>query len=299
VSRSEALTWTANQDDYLGDGFRAVSFRQDRKDKWMNEGFNYKLAFKELPDPWYSPTWNGFSVKFKPQADFAGRFEYNQWWFRPQVYTVFTNQLVDTRYWTRDVTGGASLGLRMYNTLILSWGHDWNLAWAGYWGIGLEASVGIGAWPIAGVQMASKNTNNEEDALAVNFLFSVFVEAQGTVWIGNTEHKERDDDTNNEESHKLIAGARAQIVFQGTAGTGIGWKCWEYDWYNDKWNNDMTHNVQIGAWKADGKVVARAELRWGPVVFQEGYQIWAGQKSGSVKNIYRRSENLHGLDLLL
>jgi hypothetical protein len=299
VSRSEALTWSAHQDDYLGDGSQAVNFREDRKDKWMNQGFNYKLAFKEMPNPWYSPNWYGFSIKVKPGADIAGRFEYNQWWYRPQVYTTWTHQLMDTNAWTRDVTGGASLGVRANNQLIISWGHDWPLAWAGYWGIGMEASVAVGAWPTAGVQMASKNTNSEEDALAINFLFSPYVEAQGTAWIGNTEHKVSDDDTHDEESHKLIAGARGQIVFQGTAGLGIGWKCWDYDWYNDKWNNDMKNNVQLGAAKADGKVVARGELRWGPVVFQEGYQIWAGSKQGSIKSVWKRERNLHLFDLLL
>jgi hypothetical protein len=297
VSRSEALTWTANQDDYLGNGTRAPGFRQDRTDKWINAGFNYKLQFKEQGDPWYSPTWYGFSFKVKPQADIAGRCEYTQWWYRPQQWTPRGNS--DRSDWTRDITGSAGVGVRFNTAFILSWGFDWSIPWVGYWGIGAEASATFGAWPSAGMQMASKNTNSEEDSMAVNFYVQAYTEAQGTVWIGNTAQKNGDDDTVNEESHKLIAGARCQIVFQGTVGIGLGYKCREYDWYNDKWNNVMNHTAQIGATKADGKLVARAELRWDPVTFQNGYQIWAGSKTGAIRDPSTSDGNNHALDLLL
>jgi hypothetical protein len=183
-------------------------------------------------------------------------------------------------------------------SLILSWGHDWNLAWAGYWGMGAEASISIGLWPSLGAAMYSTNTSNFEDAFAINSDVNPYVEAQGTVWIGRTEHKERDDDIWNSESHKLVAGARGQIVFQGRAGVGFGYKCTEYDWYNDKWNNSMRNAAQAGNTRADGKLVARAELRWGSVTFQNGYQIWSGNKQNNGwapvdnNNYYERLDQL-------
>jgi hypothetical protein len=147
--------------------------------------------------------------------------------------------------------------------------------------------------------MNSKNTRADGGQLYAGISVGPYVEAQGTAWIGNTEHKERDDDTRNPESHKLVGGARAQIVFQGIATIGVSYKCQEYDWYNDKWNNDMDHTGQLGETRANGKLVARAEFRWGPVVFQEGYQIWQGQKSNDGWKAWYDHSNKYYLDQLL
>ena len=289
VERSEALTWTANQDDYTGDGRVATGFGHWGSNKWINTGFNYKLDFG---DGLYTPTWYGFSIKAKVAADVAGRFAYNQEWYSA---SSGSNHMA----YTRDVNSAASLGVRVTPSLTLSWGHDWNLGWAGYWGLGAEVTIPVGVWPSCGVTMISSNTKSDADFLAINGTFSVYVEAQGSVWIGKTEHTSRDDDMWNPESHKLVAGARAQIVFQGTAGLGIGYKVREYDWYNDKWSNVMRHNAQIANGTADGKLVARAELRWGPVVFQNGYLIWQGSKSNDGIPTKTYDHNNQGLDLLL
>jgi hypothetical protein len=291
VERSEALTWTANQDDYTGNGRVATGFVYSYSNKWINTGFNYKLDFGE---GYYTPTWYGFSIKAKVGADVTGRFDYNQ-----NIYLPFFGSPLNTIGGTRDVNSSAGLGVRTKIELILSWGHDWNLGWAGYWGLGAEASVSVGPWINAGVTMISSNSNGEADFLAVNGSFSMYVEVQGTVWIGRTEHASQDDDFWDPESHKLVAGARAQIVFQGTAGLGIGYKCTEYDWYNDKWNNDMRHNAQIANGTANGKLLARAELRWGPVVFQNGYLLWQGSKRNDGIPTKTHTGNNQGLDLLL
>ena len=294
VRRSEVLTWTPSQDNYLGDGDRAPSFRYDSNNKWLNSGMNYKLEFG---DGFYTPTWYGFSIKVKVQSDLAGRFEYNQWWYRPQRHTP--RGAHDKGDWTRNVTGGASVGARVNAGLILSWGHDWNLGPAGYWGIGAEANVPIGIWPSVNTSMNSSNTNGDEDRLSVGFSVGPYVEAQGTVWLGRTEHKDSDDDIWNEESHKLVGGVRGQIVFQGTATIGVGYACRERDWYNDKWNNDMTHEAQIGNTRANGKLVARGEIRFWNYVIQNGWQIWAGEKANSGWVPKTGNFNSHGLDLLL
>jgi hypothetical protein len=291
VERSEALTWTANQDDYTGNGGVATGFVYSYSNKWINTGFNYKLDFG---DGLYTPTWYGFSIKAKVAADVAGRFAYNQ-----DIYLPFFGSPLNTKGGTRDVNSSASLGVRVTPSLTLSWGHDWNLGWAGYWGLGAEVTIPVGVWPSCGVTMISSNTKSDADFLAINGTFSVYVEAQGSVWIGKTEHTSRDDDIWNPESHKLVAGARAQIVFQGTAGLGIGYKVREYDWYNDKWNNVMRHNAQIANGTADGKLVARAELRWGPVVFQNGYLIWQGSKSNDGIPTKTYDHNNQVFDLLL
>jgi hypothetical protein len=289
VRRSEVLTWTPNQDNYLGDGNGADSFRYDSNNKWMNSGMNYKLEFG---DGLYTPTWYGFSIKGKVQADLAGRFEYNQWWYKAW-------RAGRDRGWTRDVTGSASVGARVNISATLSWGHDWNLGWAGHWGIGAEATLPIGLWPSVNTSMNSSNTSGSEDRLSVGFSVGPYVEAQGSVWLGRTEHKDGDDDIWNPESHKLVGGMRAQIVFQGTATVGAGYACKERDWYNDKWNNVMTHEAQVGNTRANGKLVARGEIRFGPVVFQNGWQIWAGEKANSGWVPKSWNSNSHGLDLLL
>jgi len=294
VRRSEVLTWKPNQDDYLGDGNRAVGFRFDSRNNWVNTGMNYKLEFG---DGFYTPTWYGFSIKVKAQADLAGRFEYNQSWYRPQSSSP--RGPYDRGDWTRNVTGSGSVGARVNVGLILSWGHDWNLGPAGYWGIGAEATAPIGVWPSVNTSMNSSNTNGDEDRLSVGFSVGPYVEAQGSVWLGRTEHKDRDDDIFDPESHKLVGGVRGQIVFQGTATIGFGYACRERDWYNDKWNNDMTHEAQIGNTRANGKLVARGEIRFWNHVFQNGWQIWAGEKSNSGWVPKTGSFNSHGLDLLL
>jgi hypothetical protein len=260
----------------------------------MNPGMNYKLEFG---DGLYTPTWYGFSIKVKAQADLAGRFEYNQSWYRPQSSSPRGSY--DRGDWTRNVTGGASVGARVNVGLILSWGHDWNLGPAGYWGIGAEATVPVGLWGSAYTSMNSSNTNGDEDRLSVGFSIGPYVEAQGTVWIGRTEHKDMDDDIFYPESHKLVGGVKGQIVFQGTATVGFGYACRERDWYNDKWNNDMTHEAQIGNTRANGKLVARGEIRFWNYVIQNGWQIWAGEKANSGWVPKSWNSNSHGLDLLL
>jgi hypothetical protein len=289
VSRSEVLTWSANQDRYSGDGPTADSFRYDSNNKWANEGLNYKLQFG---NGIYSPTWYGFSIKVKPGADIAGRLEYNQWWYKA---------LKNGRDlgWTRDVTGSGSVGCRVNCAAILSWGHDWNLAWAGHWGIGAEANCTLGLWASFNVNMNSSNTKAGDDTLSAGASVGPYVEAQGTAWIGKTEHKNADDDTWNSESHKLVNGARAQIVFQGTATVGLASTIRDKDWYNDKWNNDMTSEGNVGNTRANGKLVARAEFRWGPVTFQQGYQIWSGTKENSGWVQGRSAENYSATDALL
>jgi hypothetical protein len=247
----------------------------------------------EFGDGFYTPTWYGFSIKAKVGAEVTGRFEYNQyWWYGYAAEGYPLNE-------TRDVNSSAALGVRTKIELILSWGHDWNLGWAGHWGLGAEASVGFGPWITAGVTMTSSNIKDEADFLAVNGTFSVYVEIPGAVWIGQTEHKNKDDDIFDPESHKLVAGARALIVFKGTAGLGIGYKCTEYDWYNDKWNNDMRHNAQIYNGTANGKFVAQGEFRWNRVVFQNGYLIWEGSKKNDGIHSKSGTWNDHNLDLLL
>jgi hypothetical protein len=289
VHRSEVLTWTADQDYYLNDGWGADRFDYNSNNKWLNSGMNYKLEFG---DGIYTPTWYGFSIKGKVAADLAGRFEYNQWW-----YTAWRGGR--NRGWTRDVTGGASVGARVNIAATLSWGHDWNLGWAGYWGIGAEATLPIGLWPSVNTSMNSSNTRAEADRLSVDISVGPYVEAQGTVWLGRTEHKDRDDDIWNSESHKLVSGVRGQIVFQGTATIGAGYTCEEKDWFNDAYNNDMTHKAKLGNTRANGKLVARGEIRWGPVVFQNGWQIWAGEKTNNGWVPKTWNSNSRGLDLLL
>ncbi len=289
VQRSEVLTWRAHQDDYLGNGDGADYFVYDSNNKWSNLGMNYKLEFG---DGFYTPTWYGFSIKAKVAADLAGRFEYNQWWYKAWRAGL-------DRGWTRNVAGGASVGGRVNIQGTISWGHDWYLGWAGYWGIGAEATLPIGLWLSLNTSMDSSNTRSSEDRLSVNVSVGPYVEAQGTVWLGETEHKDSDDDTLNPESHKLVGGVRAQIVFQGTATIGLGYTCLDHDWYNDKWNNEMTQNGQVGNTRADGKLLARGEIRLGPWVFQNGWQIWKGVKANSgwvPKTSNKRSE---GLDYLL
>jgi hypothetical protein len=298
VERSEVLTWRANQDDYLGNG-NAYSFRLDHQNRWLNPGFNYKLNFG---DGLYFPIYNGVEFKIKTDADVAGRLGYRQWWYKPQVHTNFTNMLVDKGDWTRDVTGNAKVGGRASISFIVMWGHDWNLAWAGYWGLGAEISVAFGVWQNFHVNMVSTNTKSNVNTFTAGSRLQAYVEAQpGSVWIGNTEHKKRENDWSlfDRESHKLIHGAKAQIVFVGTAGAGHSYRCSEYDWYNDKWNNIMSHSARIGRASIDGKLSARAELRFGPVVFQEGYEIWSGSKEAAIWEKKIGEWNDHNLDLLL
>jgi hypothetical protein len=147
--------------------------------------------------------------------------------------------------------------------------------------------------------MNSSNTRAEADRLSVDISVGPYVEAQGTVWLGRTEHKDRDDDIWNSESHKLVSGVRGQIVFQGTATIGAGYTCEEKDWFNDAYNNDMTHKAKLGNTRANGKLVARGEIRWGPVVFQNGWQIWAGEKTNNGWVPKTWNSNSRGLDLLL
>ncbi len=275
VKRSEALTWSAYQDDYLG-SMNAGSFRYHSSNNWVNTGFNYRLNFGET---WPSPPRYGFSVKIKTQADVAGRFEYNQLWFKPRPY-VSRGGVGDFEGYTRDVTGGASLGVRVNTQYILSWGADWQLG-EGFYGLGAEAIVPIGIWPAVSARMFSKNTDGYLDEFGIQYGMSVYVEAQGTVWVGKTEHQIfGDQHIAIPESHKLVYGAKAAIVFQGTVGAAtIGYKWFDNDWYNDKWNNGMSTILQVGPVSAEGKFTARGEMRFWNWTWQEGYQIWAGHAS--------------------
>ena len=300
VRRAEVLTWTPNQDDYLGDGSTVRRFRYDSNNKWMNPGFNYKLEFDpaNLGD-FYTPTfWGGFQIKLKTQADLAGRFEYNQWWYRPRVRQPRVGW-TDKGDWTRDVTGGASVGARCNIQGVIAWGHDWNLWWAGTWGLGAEAVLSIGLWPSVNVGMISSNTRAEADRLSVDATFGPYVEAQGNVWVGKTEHKDSDDDIFYSDSHKLVGGVKGQIVFQGNVSIGVGYTCEERDWYNDKWNNDMTHIGKLGNTRASGKLVARGEIRFWDWTIQDGWQIWAGAKANDGWAERWDYNNDHNLDMLL
>jgi hypothetical protein len=294
VRRSEVLTWTPSQDNYLGDGNGADRFAYNSNNKWMNPGFNYKLGFDpaNLGD-FYTPTfWGGFQIKLKTQADLAGRFEYNQWWYKAWRAGL-------DRGWTRDVTGGASVGARYNIQGVIAWGHDWNLWWAGTWGFGAEAVLSIGLWPSVNVGMNSSNTRAEADRLSVNATFGPYVEAQGNVWVGKTEHKDSDDDIFYSDSHKLVGGVKGQIVFQGNLSIGAGYTCEERDWYNDKWNNAMTHIGKLGNTSASGKLVARAEIKFWNWTIQNGWQIWAGAKYNNGWTERWNYNNTRGLDSLL
>ena len=290
VSRSEVLTWKPNQDSYLGH-FLAIDFVYDHDSKWINTGLNKKLEFG---DGHFSPTWNGFSLKQKVQADLAGRLEYNQWWYKPKRAS---GKFVDL---TRDMTAGASVGGRVTLSGIFSWGHDWSLpGFSGHYGLGAEASLAIGLWPNLATSMDSTNTKPIEDTLSVNFTVGPYVELQGNFWIGKTEHKEADDDTVNPESHKLVNGVKAAIVFTGYAGGGFGYKCTDLDWYNDKHNNEMHHDATVGNTKANGKLVARGEIKFWAYTIQNGYLIWQGETTnpGHAVNVSR--SRAIGLDQLL
>jgi hypothetical protein len=61
----------------------------------------------------------------------------------------------------------------------------------------------------------------------------------------------------------------------------------------------MTHIGKLGNTSASGKFVARGEIRFGPVVFQNGWQIWEGAKYNDGWTERWNSNNTRGLDSLL
>jgi hypothetical protein len=299
VERSEVLTWSANQDDYLTGS--AIKFKMYSFNKWINPGFNYKWPLdSDILEGVYSAMTNGVQFKVKQSLETIGRLEYNQWWYKQQ-YQV-NNVFYDSGPSTRNVTASATLALRNQLQLAVNWGHDWNLNWAGYWGLGLEFSVSGLLSSSGRVTMTSSNTSDFADTFEVEYRPSFGVEAQGTAWIGNTEHKAGQNFWEiiyPSEGHKILHGAKAQIVFEGSVGLGIAYKCTEYDWCNDHYNDKMEHNMKVGNLSASGKVTARAEFRWGDASFQNGYQIWSGEKSVAAWEPKFSSQNIRWLDLLL
>jgi hypothetical protein len=290
VSRSEGLTWSANQDSYTGSsGPNADYFTYDSNNKWLNAGFNYKLG---LGDGIYSPLWYGFSIKFKGSADLAGRFSYNQWWYKAHKSGKVLG-------YTRDVASSGSVGGRCTADLTVSWGHDWYLGWAGHWGLGAEVKIPIGLWPNFNVNMNSSNKSGGDDTLSAGLDVWLYTEVQGSAWFGNTKAKNDDDDIWYSESHQLVGGAKVQIVFQGSASLGVQYICRDRDWYNDKWNNSMTHEGNVGNSKADGELKARGEIKFGPVTFQNGWQIWKGVKTNAGWVAVSKNNHNQGLDSLL
>ncbi len=273
VERSEALTrFSIFQDDYLGSQAQAVGFKFNYDIKAFNEGFNFKVNWGE---GFFSPPWNGFSFKVKFQMDVAGRLEYNQWWYKPQMSR--RGGWSDIGDETRNIVGAGSIGVRPNVQLICSWGYDFPLPWAGYWGLGAEASIAIGGWPAVDARMVSTNTSNIPDENNVTLTFRGYIEGQGLVWIGNTEQKDPiGSEITNPESHKLNYGAKAGIQYTGNGGLTGGWKFREYDWYNDRHNNTMDNNLQIFGVETSGKIYAREEFKFGNVTFQNGYLIWEG-----------------------
>lgn len=291
VNRSDVLTWKRNQDSYLvwNSHKNGNWFQYNSNNKWVNSGFNIGLDFG-LPG-WFSPVWNGFSVKTKMSADIAGRFEYNQWWYKVKYG--------NTDYgWTRNVSGSASLNARGRVEGIITWGHDWHLWRNHYWGLGVEARFDVGLQVSATTKMNSSNTRADENNLTVDASPSVYVEAQGSVWIGDTTHKDQDDDWHT-EGHKLIFGAKGQIVFVSTAGFGMGFVCKEWDWVNSKDDNNMHRYYSIGNTSISGNAKLRAEIKMARFTFQQGYELWTGSKRNDLWRGEFSAKRHRGLDLLL
>lgn len=291
VNRSDVLTWKTNQDEYLAWGSPANGnwFQYNSNNKWTDAGFNIGLDFG-LPG-WFSPVWNGFSVKTKLSADIAGRFEYNQWWYKVRYRNSDYG-------WTRDVSASASLNLRGRAEGIVTWGHDWHLWNDHYWGLGVEARFDVGFAIGATTKMNSSNTNEDEDKLTVDASPSFYVEAQGSVWIGETSHKNQDDDWTT-EGHKLIYGAKGQIVFIGTAALGAGFVCKEWDSVNSKYNNNMNRHWSIGNTSISGNAKCRAEIKLSRFTFQQGYKLWEGTKRNDGWKKLSNYQRHSGLDALL
>jgi hypothetical protein len=178
---------------------------------------------------------------------------------------------------TRDVWASASVGGRVNIQGILSWGVDWHIPFnTGTYGLGVEASLAIGLWPAVSVVENSSNTRDEVDTLTGELSVGPYLEAQGSVWIGKMEHVLNDDDVSDSESHKLVGGVRGQIVFQGNATVGAKYICKDYDWWNDKLNEAMSHESQVGNTSINGKLFTRAEIKLWSWTIQAGYEIWAG-----------------------
>lgn len=287
VTRSDVLTWNVNQDHYMwGGNNNGNSFQYHSYNTYPNGGFNYGLDFG-LPG-WFTPMWYGFSIKTKLSADIAGRLDYQQWWYKVNGNN---NEL------TRDVLGTATLGLRGRIEGIISWGHDWNFL-GSHWGLGLEARGDVGLNLSASVTMNSSNTSNREDKLDVGFTPNVYLEAHGDVWIGNVTHKNADDDYHT-EGHKLIHGAKGQVVFLGWVSAESTFVCKEWDWVNDKWNNNMNRWWKVISVSANGKAQVRGEIKFGSFVYQQGYTIWSDRKSSGQVAQHFSSRRNTGLDSLL
>jgi hypothetical protein len=288
VTRSDVLTWTPHQDDYLKGGREdgKNTFTKGKYFNWTNFGFNYGLGYN-LPG-YFSPVWNGFSVKTKLSADIAGRFDYQQTWYSVNGFKGLN---------TRDVTGSASLGLRGRVEGIITWGHDWSL-WGSYWGLGVEARFDLGLNGSAATDMKSKNTSNQENNLYVGIKPSVYAEMQGSVWIGNTTHKNEDDDSTT-EGHKLKHGAKGQVVFLGTVSFNSGFECKEWDHFNNRHNNAMNRYWSAASASVDGKVLARAEIKFLSFTGQWGYMFWEGKHRSKEVVKYFSDSRDKGFDALL
>jgi hypothetical protein len=278
-----------NQDSYIGTGTHADWFKKESDNNWFDFGLNVKLPFY---DGLFLPTWNGFTIKFKPGLDFAGRLWYNQTFYRAMTRS---NKDVGS---VRDVYGTGSVGVRMYSQLIICWGHDWNLGAAGYWGMGVEATAQIGGTMYANTTINSSHSSGGTDTLSAGLDVAFQGEAKGSAWLGNTEQAKADDDMT--ESHKLKAGVIAEIVFVGTAGMAFSYTCNETDWCNDRWNNNMTHKLSVGTnARANGFVELRSQFRVGWVTFQYGHKIWKGNYTNNKLSAYDWNKNDTTSDWLL
>jgi hypothetical protein len=307
VERSEVLTWSIYQDDYLtGTSFRFVKTGEI---KWLAPEFTWKWSL-DTPDGRYiNLLANGVQFKTKLSCDSAARLAYNQHFWKGQYRVHDVNKQTTTYHdhdgmRTRNIAASGSLSLRNYITFTLAWGHDWPLAWFGHFGLGVEASGSFGFWNTAEARMLSYNTkkNDEGNYIAAGWNPSISVEIQGTAWIGQTEHKENDGlwaHFYGIESHKFVGGAKADIVFVGGVGFGVQARCTEYDWSGDKYNDKMEHRLRIGNLALSGAIKGRVGFRWGDVTWQDGYELWSGRKDITIFKPQYSEYNERFLDLLL
>jgi hypothetical protein len=89
------------------------------------------------------------------------------------------------------------------------------------------------------------------------------------------------------------------VVFLGTVSFNSGFECKEWDHFNNKNNNAMNRYWKAASASVDGKVLARAEIKFLSFTGQWGYKFWEGKHS-SKEVVEHFNDSRHaGFDALL
>jgi hypothetical protein len=289
VSRSEVLTSVSSflfQDSWTGNGTQFDDFKYVSEDHLWDQIFNHKLNFGTGR---FSPTYYGFSVSAKVEAEWTARVSMKRYW-----YDVFKAGKKLGR--TRDSQANVGLGMRPMITGTAKWGYDWSFGWFGHWGLGAEVAVSVFPWITAQWDLNSHNTSDVADYTNFDLKPSLSIKADGTVWLGREEHASRDNDTvdpdhsRNKESHKLIYGIKGGVQFNGDLSASASVYYSDYDWYNDKWSDKIYSGMSFGAASMSGILLAKEEIKTKFTTYGVGFKLWEGSLTSS--SIHRREVHI-------